>query len=473
MPVRSITNETFDEVYNFLNQKVSKEAAQGFKNSPNKLNWLKKYWERLELDQDWTDKYKSIEDIVGDKSKTFPSLYNELNGIKPTDARFATIKKKYPWIIREDLDDWFDNTNEYKDYYKQERAKQAGKVRRQKEIDKDWSLMKKLLSSDYEKQRYIEDPQSAIFGKEAPGFFGSSAGAKADLISGLGAGVADVVTAPLPPINAVAGPSIRAGRDIAHIASDSPYQKEPSSIAKDFGTDVVSNAGFAALANARRGARIVSALTSPEVKSAYELSTVTDNIVKGLNKLPKVSNSKEFAFAVRDLPDSPLKQDLISTFGKNGKLVDEVEADKIIKMYNRDVQGVWQVANELGMTGINAKLPEHTPYLTQVLTTPRPQGIKQGIEYGMLRGMNKVNLGWPGTIGFETVANATGRGSKPSTVQTEEQLNEFNTKKNQYRQSKARFWSAGFRPKKMDGDPLWEAYKEWYIDTYGKDVEDK
>ena len=27
--------------------------------------------------------------------------------------------------------------------------------------------------------------------------------------------------------------------------------------------------------------------------------------------------------------------------------------------------------------------------------------------------------------------------------------------------SEARFWEAGFKPNKVEGDPLWEAYQEW------------
>lgn len=365
-------------------------------------------------------------------------------------------QNEYEDVPREQFEEALANMRKYYAEDSTQQDIEAGRIRRTNEI-KDWDLYKKLLASDYEKQRYVEDPQSAIFGKEAPGFIGSSAGAKADLISGIGAGVADVVTAPLPPVNVIAGPTIRAGRDVAHIASNSPYQKEPLDVLKDYGTDVVFNAGTAGLANARRGARILSALSTPEVRSAYELSTVTDEIVRGLKKLPKASNTQEFAYAVRNLPESPMKQELLGTFGKNGKLVDEVEADNIIKEYSRDVKPVYQSAQSMAMTGTNATMPKHSSYLTQVLTTPKPQGILQNVEYGALRGMNKINLGWPGTIAFESGRTAMGRGGKPEVTK-----DEFNRLKDYYKATRAQDWlnfGPAMAPDKSN-KAAWEAYKE-------------
>lgn len=464
-----MSNEELQKLYNKL-EEIDYNLAAGLYKAKDPYQYLRDIEPSLEGNSSYTDVYSNLDDFIGDRNTRLAKFYNSLNGKKPSASRLNSFLDKNSDITAEDVNTWFDKTNEYKEYYKQEREKEAGKVRRKKEIEKDWSLMNKLLSSDYEKQRYIEDPQSAIFGKEAPGFIGSSAGAKADLITGLGAGAADVVTSPIPPLNALAGPTIRAGRDIAHVASDSPYQKDPLTIATDFGTDVVFNAGTAALANAKRGARILSSLSTPEVRSAYELSSITDDIMNGLKKLPAASNSQEFAYAVRNLPDSPLKQDLLSTFNKNGKLVDDVAADNIIKQYSRDVKTVWQNAHNISLTGTNANMPNHSSYLTQVLTTPKPQGALQKVEYGAMRGMNKLNLGWPGTIAFETGRTSIGRGSKP---ELQPQIEEFETKKNNYKQTEPRFWSAGFKPKKMEGDPLWEAYKEWYFDNYGNLPEDK
>ena len=370
------------------------------------------------------------------------------------------------------------------DYEVNLRKQESGKKRRQMEVEgkwirnpeRNWSTLDRLLSSDYEKQRYIDDPKSAIFGYEAPGFMGSSAGAKADLISGIAGGVADVATAPWPILNTFAGPSIRLGRDLVH-KYDSPYQKDWNEIGTDAFKDASLNAFSSMMANTRRLSRIASKAVSPDVKSAYELSIVTDDIKKGLSSLPTPSNSQEFAYAVRNMPDSPLKQDLISTFDKNGKLVDDKAAEEIIRKYSRDVKDVWQSANELVMTGqVQGKLPPHTSFMEQVLTTPKPTGVGQKLEYGLLRGVDKLNVGAPGTIAFESGYNLTGRGSKPQTVMNEERAINFERAKNAYRANNEVNWERfgdSFKPSKIEGSPAWAAYEEWYFEKYGKYPEDK
>lgn len=468
-----MSDEQLELIYDKLNN-IDHSLAEGLLAAKDKYQYLRDIEPSLEGNSDYTDVYANLEDFIGDRSTRLAKFYTELKGKTPSFARLNSFIDKNSDISKEDVLKWFKKTNEYKEYYKQQRAKEAGKTRRKMEIDKEWKQglgwLNNLLSSDYEKQRYIEDPQSAIFGKEAPGFFGSSAGAKADLISGLGAGAVDIATSPLPIVNSIAGPTIRAGRDIAHVASDSPYKKDMTTIAKDFGTDVVFNAGTSVLANARRGARIASNLVEPEVKASYELAHTTDDIIKGLKELPTPSNSQEFAYAIRKLPESPLKQDLLNTIGKNNQFVDVNAANNIIHNYNKETRMVWKNANELQLEGINTTLPPRSPYLSEILTTPRPKGPIQWTEYGGLRFIDLLNKGKVGTVGFETGRTALGRGSKP---EYKPSIEDYEAKKNQYRQSEARYWSAGFRPNKMDGDPLWEAYKEWYQDTYGKDVEDK
>jgi hypothetical protein len=55
-----------------------------------------------------------------------------------------------------------------------------------------------------------------------------------------------------------------------------------------------------------------------------------------------------------------------------------------------------------------------------------------------------------------TGSNARGKG-KPERVRTPEEKEMIDALKAR----EARFWEAGFKPKKVEGDPLWEAYSEW------------
>lgn len=448
--------------------------------------WNNKWSEYLMSNKYLVPSYK--ESKLEETTKALPvrlRIYFGNDKFDPSDVKRKYIQQThFADVPKEEFERVLKQMKENYDYEVNLREQESGKKRRQMEVEgkwirnpeRNWSTLDRILSSDYEKQRYIDDPKSAIFGYEAPGFMGSSAGAKADLISGIAGGVADVATAPWPILNTFAGPSIRLGRDLVH-KYDSPYQKDWNEIGTDVFKDVSLNAASSMMANTRRLSRMASKAVSTNAKSAYELSIVADDIKKGLSSLPTPSNSQEFAYAVRNLPDSPLKQDLISTFDKNGKLVDDKAAEEIIKKYSRDVKDVWQSANELVMTGqAQGKLPPHTSFMEQVLTTPKPTGFGQKLEYGLLRGVDKLNLGVPGTIAFESGYNLTGRGSKPQTVMNEERAIDFERAKNAYRANNEVNWERfgdSFKPSKIEGSPAWAAYEEWYFEKYGKYPEDK
>lgn len=447
--------------------------------------WNKKWSEYLLSNKYLVPSYK--ESKLEDTTKPLPvrlRIYFGDDKFNPSDTKRRYIRQThFDDVPKEEFERVLKQMKDNYEYEVNLRKQETGKKRRQMEVEgkwirepeRNWSTLDRILSSDYEKQRYIDDPKSAIFGYEAPGFMGSSAGAKADLISGIAGGVTDVATAPWPILNTFAGPAIRFGRDVAH-KYDSPYQKDWSDIGLDAFKDVGLNASAAILANTRTLSRMASRVSNPNVKSAYELSITADNIKKGLSTLPTPSNSQEFAYAIRNMPDSPLKQELISTIGGN-KIVDEVAAEEIIKKYSRDVKDIWKSANELVMSGtVQGKLPPHTSFMEQVLTTPKPTGFGQKLEYGALRGIDKLNVGAPGTIAFEGSYNLSGRGSNPQTVMNQEREDNFERAKNAYRMNNEVNWERfgdSFKPSKIEGSPAWAAYEEWYFEKYGKYPEDK
>lgn len=488
MAVRSITNETFNEVYNFLRDKVGRDAAEGFNRSSNKLDWLKKHWERLELDEDWTDKYKSIEDIVGNKLKTFPSLYEELKGNKPTDARFATIKKKYPWIRREELNEWIDKTNGYKDFYINEAKKQEGINRRTKEVNDEWKLfgdntLAGLLASDYERERYIKEPEAALFGKEAPKLGEAPEtrlGSILDFGSGTVAGAADLATTPLPLINVVAGPTVRAGRDLAHKLSGSSYQKDWEDIGSNYLTDIMLNGGAIALPNARRASRIAGGIFPGSTNKQFQALVDAKESMKALKELPPTTNTWDFVNAVNNLEESSLKQDLLKTISPNG-VVDIPAANSVRKNYNVALDKDY--FNELRT---------HTPgyYQTATSTTPAEQirnnmlkdagnttlaqrlgrvGVpKSRIERISLSGLNmldKLNKGELGTKFVEGTANVAGRGSKPNVVQTEFERQEQEDTIERIKKNYSLLWSPNHKPQGYDNPLIKEAYNRWIVEN--------
>ena len=227
-----MTDSQRDEILNKLGD-IDPALAESFSQSSDPDKWLKEA--DLEGYSEFTDNYESLDEFIGDRDKILAKLYQNLDGKIPSGARMQSFREKHPDISEEDIVSWFNKTNEYRKQNEQEREEEAGRIRRSREINEEWSLPAKLLTSDYEQERYIRDPQSASFGKESAGLLGSSLGSKLDLATGALAAGADFVPG---PIAAGVGPAIRFSRDVAHVASDSPYRKSGSQIASDLVTDL-------------------------------------------------------------------------------------------------------------------------------------------------------------------------------------------------------------------------------------------
>lgn len=136
---------------------------------------------------------------------------------------------------------------------------QEGRARRKKEIENAGLFSPWTLASDYSKQRYIDDPDASMFGKEGnylsfsptnlfsdepviEGGILSSEGQSdlRDAILGATGAVGDVI----PGIGGVVvGPAVRAGRDVYHTAAGDKYHKDWGTIASDVGTDLAFNVG--------------------------------------------------------------------------------------------------------------------------------------------------------------------------------------------------------------------------------------
>lgn len=462
-----------------IDKSLLKEAGKDL-NELSTDAWYKKYSDAFINNKDTAIDFLKIE-----QGTSLPERLRKAfgdYGFNPKDIhKQAIYQTQFKDVPREEFERVLGNMKKYYDYEQNLQEENRLRNERIKEVkDPDWK--RTLFASDYENQRYINDPKSAIFGKQAPGFINSSVGAKADLISGLAAGAADVATPfiPVPGVNVIAntlvGPSIRAGRDVAHKVSDSPYQKDWTDIGTGFGSDAGINLFTAGAANARKLSRIVSNIADPNVKSAFELSITTDNIKRGLKNVTKAANTDEFVATVRNMPDSPMKTELLSTIDYARKGVDVEKARDIIKAYERDVDPmIKKLYKSVGPGGVtNAKPttfegkmtqailqePQPTGYLNQILTQPELNTLGKRAQYNMLRGMDKVNLGAPGTAGFETYYNAKGRGITPKYIEDPEI---FERKKRYFIETRGEDWlkyGKALAPKEQEGDPAWEAYKE-------------
>lgn len=416
-------------------------------------------YSQLEGYSSFTDKYRNVDDFLGNKYKILGDLYKQLDGKKPSNARMASIQEKYPFINREELENWFDKTNKYRADIEAEDKRIEGVNRRTQEV-KDWDPLKKAIASEYEIQRYINEPEKAIFGKEAPGLVGSSLGAKADLATGLAAGAADLV--PVPYISPV-GALLRGTRDVGHKVAGSPYQKDWGQIAKDVGTDAALSLGTLGLANTRKAARVASALAPDEVRKAYNIGNEVKAIDKGLDKMydfRSLSNT-EIAKRINQLPESELKSALkAETDGFISKGINRERVESILDNYEDVVApGFSQRIGEMvdqGKTFSNAP-----KFLETQIVNPPIRGTGNKLMLGALRVSDAINTGKPGYMMFQGIHNVAQRGATPNVIQSILQGEKTNEQKKWYKKEYDRDWRAGFVPNKKDGDPLWEAYKEW------------
>lgn len=424
--------------------------------------------EELEEYPGFTDRYDSYEEFIGDKNALLKKLYDSQNGKMPSSARLQSFIEKHPTVSAEDVNKWFTNVNKYKEEEIKARDEEAGKIRRAREIREDWSLPKKILTSGYEQERYIQDPKSATFGKEAPGFIGSSAGSKADLISGGIAAGADLVPG---PVSMFVGPTIRAGRDVGHKISGSPYQKEWSDIGTDAAKDYGMNIGAYALANARKVARVARGLSSPEIQAAMAAEDMSKNVGKTIDiidNMPKNDPIQTRRIIQHAVPEGPMKNELLEA-SKNWK-EGNIDWDKIGKIRGRYKSSLGMdkdMAKALAFSQDQIKSVTGNPYNVNPLDEARlmtPELSKaQKVKKGLLRGAEALNTGSLGQMVYQTTPSITGtRSTKPA---NETKKPSFKEAKNWYLKNYERDFEMGFDPRR-DPNPdaakiaAWEEWRE-------------
>jgi len=293
----------------------------------------------LERDPNFTDKYANVAGFVGDKYKVLQDLYVQFDGKKPTDTRFESLKVKYPFLDRNELNEWFDKTNEFKKEYEQEREKEAKKQERVKEVERDWSLPKKLVTTDYEKQRYINEPEKALFGEQAPSW-GSAKDTRwrsmGDLAAGALGTAADLVPTPVHS-EIWAGPVVRGLLDYSY--RDTPYERKWEDIISDLAQDMSVNAGAELFQNWRRAKRGERKLLNQSSDLARHMNVVdeTKNISGSINKIENLINNKadvtDIVNAINELPDSELKKELMSKTSGPLREVRKGDVEEILNNY--------------------------------------------------------------------------------------------------------------------------------------------
>ncbi len=468
----AMSDEELRKKYNDL-YAINPDIANDFLNSPEGWFDKKENQKWLEGQTSFTRQYKSFMDLLGDKEKALTELYRNQDGEWPTEERLMAFKEQNPSIGDSDIKEWFDKVNAARAHYEKEQADEAAKYKRALEIKNEWKW-RNILASDYERQRYIEDPQSSIFGKESPAIGeakNTRYGSMADIGTGAIATAMDFippVTPPLAIMSIAGGPVLRGARDAAHLAG-SDYHKDLQEIGRDFAQDITFNAMLNAAPNARKLSRVFGANVPESVMREVE----RQNIKKGVTLFDEAATETvdKLENAIKAMPDSPLKEELqakTKLARVNG--YDPKEVSELVSTYSavsdpEYIAALRNLTNDPEAVNALRIVKEHGDKVLFRGAEPNawvagaasvePVGKLGKLGAWSTRAVENINKGYAGQALGQTARQAAGYMPDRS-VKTD-----IDALKNKYKNMYDRDWTLGFAPRKKDGDPLWEAYKEW------------
>lgn len=458
-----MSDEQLERIAEALNN-IDPELANQFINAKDKYKWLRDMAPTLEGYTDFTDNFKNIEDFIGDRNTRLMNFYKDQNGNKPTEARMQSFLDKNSDISAEDVNTWFDKTNKYKEDYIKEREYEIARNERFEEV-RNLPWYKDVFTSDYSKQRYIDDPTTSVLGGSQFNPYSSEGQSEIrDMLLGGVAGAADVI--PTPALTHLwLGPAIRTGRDIQHEVNDEAYKPEDTSVmdyAKRFGRDVAANTLFEYLPNwlAKGAGRLNKGAGTSLNKyiaqpyNAYKLSKEEALIKNSYDTVDKLLKSDitplELYNEIKALPESEYKQSLLRNINvQSGSIPAQIQQQHNVWTKQLD-PSVQQIFAALRNSGIGVK--SVGPYAKQPSDFFLRKATAPTLNKGQFIISKLMNLG--GKVGIP----ATKPLIRPEVAVTDKDRHQIDWYKDNY----ARDWKLGFVPEYKEGDPKWIAFSELY-----------
>jgi hypothetical protein len=281
----------------------------------------------------------------------------------------------------------------------------------------------------------------------------------------------------IPGGKAVVGPIIRGYRDYENY--NTPYGKSLKDIATERGLDLGTYAGAAWLTNFRRGKRMAAGAGKdiPGLGDIMKNAEFTEGIKdtnKGLGILTMTNDLTTAKKAIEEMPDNSIKGRLLKEFGdfnqygnpeaesafmERLKFIAEAEI-KDLNMYTITKEGRNFKPVNTEELGVNVR---------NLYTSPqRAVGEKAAIKNADIKQAARFTpeVGPVGAFIRDKalpIERQVEQGvAKRLSTQYEADVNDKDrVLKDWYKKNYARDWDMGFKPNKKDGDPLWEAWKEY------------
>lgn len=449
-----------------INPALMKRAAADLDKLSNDA-WTKKYFKDFSGNKDTALDFRNL---INYKSlpERLRGSFGDM-GFNPNETwKQAIYQTEYSDVPREEFEKQLSKMKDYYDYETKLQENNKARNERIKEV-KDLPLYKDVLTSDYSKQRYINDPTTSVLGgKQFNPYSSEGQRELRDVILGATAGVADVVPTPLQT-QVWLGPALRTGRDVIHGETDEAYKPEARSVidyGKQFVQDAAANAIFEYTPNflARKLGRVEQGAgkqLNKYISQPYEAMKLRQEgtlINKSYNEVNRLLNSNltplEMYNQIKALPDSEYKNTLLKNINlESGSIPSQIEQQQRIwsQQLNPQAQRAFADARNAGLNvrAVGTTATQPSDYFLRASTQP---------DLNKVQRLESKLMG----IGSKAVIPASKPFIRPTEV-IEYEDPDFERKKEAMKVQFGESWlkyGKAFAPKAVEGDPAWEAYKE-------------
>lgn len=445
--------------------------AEKYLHSLNQMNlddWEQKYRKDLRM-------FKGYSDLEKSSVPLRDRVRGEFDSYTDVPAWYLKGKAAKLGVNIDDVKKALGELEEERKYFE-------GRERRKKEIKDGF---KWNFASDYSKQRYIDNPDASIFGKEGKFNPYSKEGQDelSDVILGGAAAVADF----LPGLGGTfAGPVIRAGRNIVE-------GQDAKDVVSNFAADAGANAGVDYLPTlilnkirkvAKKGATSVEQYShyKQDLSNSEKAVKEMQDAFKGID-IDKVDalDPKEISKlrkAVEGLPESPAKNDIKKILDSDpndfmretaGNLTDdlaELGINQNVGLNAGRIKGYLESTDEYLKANKNVPDAMVNPYNEKGQLSPSGSEVidtmnkKRALGQGMTKGekaLEKVyTAGTKAGPGLVKTGNTLKGQRQPAKSD-----NADRAVIDWYKENYAKDWTNCFVPKGREDEAIMKAYREW------------
>lgn len=357
----------------------------------------------------------------------------------------------------------------------EERVWNEGRERRAKEVNDEfiWNFAPKSSQ-----QRYIDDPNATIFGKE--GKYNPLSKEGQDDFRDVALGIAGAVGDFIPGYGAAVGPAARTLRNEELIRTNSPYAPSLADAGKEALNDWSTYGAAAWLENFRKAKRLAAGAerSIPGLEKITKNANTTaeiDNTLRGLANIFEAKDYNSMVKAINSMPDNQVKSSLLEKLGKFDKFGDaKAEADLVRDIRMSALDNQVNLFTTVGRypEGYKVIEPQKTKEIFIKNANTEEEGIKRFNEaQDATKNIRKQIRNTPtvGKVGqfVRDVALPAYGGLEQGLAKNATTLYKAGPKDTDrakidwYKENYARDWEMGFKPNGKESDPMVKAYNEW------------